>query len=197
MKHPHGLAELAAELLWCHLARVRTLAAPVGLMLGATIDCLLAHRAALREMPGVLMLPGDLGPAGHGQIALLLFWILTYGSLPFQVFGLHDMALRRRLVERLRSLTGADCPAARHSLRLAAGGLAAIALAGIAQVLFGTAPWSSRLQPTGGLLYFLVVNWALLHLLMGLATLATSLFAASRSGTPAHRAHPDSRHAPG
>lgn len=170
MKRPDASVAIAAHLTWNHLCRLRTMVAPVGLMLGLTFSC--TH-------------------------AVLLFWVLTCASLPFQVFGLHEMAMRLR--NRMHPLDDADVPDAQCGPPTLAVGLAAMALVGIVQILYGAMTWSTPLQTTGGLATFLALNWGLLHLLMVGITLTMLFTRAGRAEAPEPDTHaaPDSRHAPG
>ena len=204
-------AWVAGRLTWrlvrSQLGRTRTLVPPTALLLGSAFTCLTANRLGLSDAATVLMLPGDLGPAGRGTDELMLFWTLSYALLPLQVVGLHEVAMRGNLIDQLRPLAvrasqqGPDW----RNLRGAVAAIAVLALLGIGKILFGSTAHSQTVHAPGALLAFLVVNWLLLHLLMAIVTLTISFFAAC--GTDAagergttdrqHRHYADSRHAPG
>ena len=96
MNHPSAWAAwawVAARLTWrlarSHLRRMRTLVPPIALLLGGAVSCLTATRLGLGDTAAVLMLPGDLGPAGRGTDQLLLFWAVSYALLPLQIGRAH------------------------------------------------------------------------------------------------------------
>jgi|UPI000646FE5A hypothetical protein len=200
MNHAYLLAPRGIHLMKCHLGRTHTLAAPIALLLGIAFNCIATHLLGAGTLQNMLMLPGDLGPAGRGQEALLLFWALTYAMLPLQVLGLHGMALRGRLVETLRPSALRGRQPGRHP-RVLAVAISMAALPGIACLLFGTVLPGAEIQTASGVLTFLVINWFLLHLLMVLLVLSIAFVAASGPGAPATREHAadyaDSRHATG
>ena len=206
-------AWVAGRLTWrlvrSQLGRMRTLVPPIALLLGGAVTCITSNRLGLglSDAAAVLMLPGDLGPAGRGTDDLLLFWALSYALLPLQVVGLHEVAMRGSLIDQLRPLA---VRASRQgpgwwNLRGAVAAIAVLALLGIGKILFGSAAQSPVLHAPGALAAFLVVNWLLLHLLMAIVTLTTMFFAACGTNTTGnrdatdrqHRHYADSRHAPG
>jgi hypothetical protein len=191
-------AQAATRLATCHLRQTRTLVAPIGLLLGTAFNCIATHHFGLSTLPIMLMLPGDPGPAGRTQEAVLLFWILTYAMLPLQVSGLHGMVLRGQLVETLRpwALRGAR-------LGLHPGGIAvtvgAGALIAISYLLLGSVVLGAEARTVSGLLTFLVINWLLLQLLL-IGFMLSAAFVAACGPAPAthlRRYYADSRHAPG
>ncbi|WP_168559497.1 hypothetical protein [Rhizobacter sp. SG703] len=216
MSHPHAStgsaawAPVAVRLTWRvarhHLRRMCTLVPPIALLVGGAYSCLTAIPFGIGDAAAVLMLPGDLGPAGRGPDALLMFWMLSYALLPLQVVGLHEVSRRGQLIEQLRPLVLHAAPhgPGRQNLRYAAAAIAVLALLGIGKILFGSATRDLAVQTPGALLAFLGVNWLLLHLLMAIVTLTTSFFAAcgsnaarSRDTTDRLRSYADSRHASG
>jgi hypothetical protein len=199
MNRTHLLAPapVATRLATCHLGRTHTLAAPVGLLLGIAFNCIATHLLGIGTLPIVLMLPGDLGPAGHTQEALLLFWALTYAMLPLQVAGLHGMVLRGQLVETLQpwALRGARLGLHPRGIAVTVGAMALIA---ISYLLLGSVVPGADARTASGLLTFLVINWLLPQsLLIGFMLSAT--FVAACGPAPATRRlhHADSRPAPG
>ena len=198
MNHTHLLAPAlaATRLATCHLDRTHTLVAPVGLLLGIAFNCIATHLLGIGTLPIVLMLPGDLGPAGHSQEALLLFWALTYALLPLQVAGLHGMVLRGRLVETLRPWALRGERFGRYPRGLAVT-VSAMTLIAIGCILHGSVVPGAVVQTASGLLTFLVINWLLLHLLM-IGFMLSAAFVTACGPAPATRRHcADSRHAPG
>ncbi|WP_157597703.1 MULTISPECIES: hypothetical protein [unclassified Rhizobacter] len=202
----HVVTRLTWRLACHHLRRMRTLVPPIALLVGGAYGCLAASHFGIGDAAAVLMVPGDLGLAGRGPDALLLFWTLSYALLPLQVMGLNDVSTRWQLIEQLRPLAlhAAPLRPGRRNLRYAAAAIAVLALLGIGKILFGSAARDLAVQTPGALLAFLVVNWLLLHLLMAIVTLTTSFFAACGSNAPGSRdttdrlrPWADSRHASG
>jgi hypothetical protein len=189
-------AQAATRLATCHLQRTHTLVAPISLLLGTAFNCIATHH--LSTLPIVLMLPGDLGPAGRTQEAVLLFWILTYAMLPLQVSGLHGMVLRGQLVETLRpwALRGARLGLHPRGIAVTVG---AGALTAISYLLLGSVVPGAEARTVSGLLTFLVINWLLLQLLL-IGFMLSAAFVAACGPAPAthlRRYYADSRHAPG
>lgn len=190
--------QAATRLATCHLQRTRTLVAPIGLLLGTAFNCIATHHFGIGTLPIVLRLPGDLGPAGRAQEAVLLFWILSLAMLPLQVVGLHRLALRGRLLETLQ-------PWAPHGERLGlhprgiAMTVGAVALIAISCLLLGSVVPGAATQTASGLLTFLVINWLLLQLLL-IGFMLSAAFVSVCGPAPATRRrlhYADSRHAPG
>jgi hypothetical protein len=189
-------AQAATRLATCHLQRTHTLVAPISLLLGTAFNCIATHH--LSTLPIVLMLPGDPGPAGRTQEAVLLFWILTYAMLPLQVSGLHGMVLRGQLVETLRpwALRGARLGLHPRGIAVTVGAGALIA---ISYLLLGSVVLGAEARTVSGLLTFLVINWLLLQLLL-IGFMLSAAFVAACGPAPAthlRRYYADSRHAPG
>jgi hypothetical protein len=199
------MARLTERLARQHLRRMRTVVPPLALLVGGGFGCIAATGLGLgfSDAAAVLMLPGDLGPAGRGTDALLLFWTLSYALLPLQVLGLHESSTRGQLVEQLRPLAlhAARLGPGRRNVRTTSAAIAVLALLGIGKILFGSGARGLMVQAPGALMAFLVINWLLLHLLMTIVTLSTTFVAAcgAEAGdereAPMHGRHPaDSQH---